>query len=370
MKRVAIIMAGGSGERFWPLSRKDKPKQLLNLISDKTLLRESIDRIVQAINIEDIFIITGKHLLEPIRENLPDLPPGNVIAEPAKRNTAPALALSAAYVWERYANDYIENEILIAVLTADQLISPVSGFVDSINEAFEHVEDEEVLLTIGIKPSRPETGYGYIEVDGDLNKKGILPALEFHEKPDLATAKNYLKDGNYFWNSGMFFWRLDIFRRSMVEFMPEVGTKILDLKTAYEESSHYLGDDNFSKIENIFSTFPNESIDYGLMEKADNVVVMKAGFSWDDVGSWDSLERVNKKDKSGNVVSGNINIVDTSDTIIINKSGDDFLVTAIGINDLVIITTPDSVMVTHKDKVQDIKKLVADIKNSGKEKWL
>jgi mannose-1-phosphate guanylyltransferase len=370
MKRVAVIMAGGSGERFWPLSRKNKPKQLLNLISDKTLLRESIDRIAKAINLSDIYIITGHHLVEPIRENLPELPPGNVIAEPAKRNTAPALAYAAAFIWQKYSKEFIENEILLGILTADQLISPINGFVETIDRAFEYVEEGDVLLTLGIKPSRPETGYGYIEIEGNLNKEGVLEAMEFHEKPNAETAQKYLRDGNYYWNSGMFFWRLDIFRRSMVEFMPEIGKKMLDLKNALDEYETYLDNDGYDKINQIFSSFPSESIDFGLMEKADNVYIMKADFDWDDVGSWDSLDRVNKRDSDGNVIKGNVSMVDTKDTIIINKSGDDILVTASGVDDLVIITTPDSVLVTRKDKVQNIKSLVAEIKQSGKEKWL
>ncbi len=363
-------MAGGSGERFWPLSRKNKPKQLLNLISDKTLLRESIDRISKAIDLNDIYIITGHHLVEPIRENLPELPPGNVIAEPAKRNTAPALAYSAAFIWQKYSKEFIENEILLGILTADQLISPINGFVETIDRAFEYVEEGDVLLTLGIKPTRPETGYGYIEIEGNLNKEGVLEAMEFHEKPNAETAQKYLRDGNYYWNSGMFFWRLDIFRRSMVEFMPEIGKKMLDLKNALDEYETYLDNDGYDKINQIFSSFPSDSIDYGLMEKADNVFVMKADFDWDDVGSWDSLDRVNKRDSDGNVINGNVSMVDTKDTIIINKSGDDILVTASGVDDLVIITTPDSVLVTRKDKVQNIKSLVAEIKQSGKEKWL
>ena len=233
MKRTAMIMAGGSGERFWPLSRRKKPKQLLKLASeDKMMIEESIERISPLIDPADIFIITGEHLLDPIRRSLKILPPENVVAEPAKRNTAPCLGLGAAFIAERYSETHSKDDISIAVLTADQNISPKEGFVKTVEAAMNYVEENPVLATIGIPPSRPETGYGYIEVveqfDQDSDVVQIKPVLKFREKPEMEKAKEFIKSGKFLWNSGMFFWRLDTFEDAMVSALPEVGNNITE----------------------------------------------------------------------------------------------------------------------------------------------
>ncbi len=365
-------MAGGSGERFWPVSRKSKPKQLLNLNKkDKTLIRESIERIAPLIPHKDIFIITGAALLKPIREALPELPPENIVAEPAKRNTAPCLALAASFVIEKYGLP--PSEISIAVLTADQAIEPDDLFIKTVDAALSYVENHKVLSTIGIVPSRPETGYGYIEtgsmVKGDPEPE-ILKVKAFHEKPDTEKALEYINTGKYLWNSGMFFWRADTFTDSMIECMPEVGLKIDEMKNGYKGLTSVSMDAPNNRIKEIFEAFPNESIDYGLMEKAGNAVVTKALFNWDDVGSWDSLERFHDKDENDNIIIGNSALIEANHNIIYNTSGDGTIVAALGVEGLVIIRTEDTVMVCPKDRVQDIKKVVAKIRNEQGEKFL
>ncbi len=376
MKRTAVIMAGGSGERFWPLSRKRKPKQLLRLASeDKMMIEESIERISPLIPPEDVFIITGELLLDPMRKALEMLPPENIVAEPAKRNTAPCLGLAASFIAERYSEGYKPEDISIAVLTADQSIPDTEGFLKTVKAALDHVEKNPVLATIGIPPERPETGYGYIEVDEsfdpDKEEVEIKPVVRFTEKPDVDTAEKFMKAGNYLWNSGMFFWRMDTFIDSMKKCLPEVGEQLGEMSRRYFKKTRLQLPEALETVRPIFEEFPNTSIDYGLMEKADNVVVCRAKFSWDDIGSWDSLPRIRPVDSSGNVKSGNTVTFDMNDSVIINESSDDeMIVSAFGMDDVVIVVTDDAVLVCPKDSVQEVKKSVETIKKDFGDKWL
>jgi mannose-1-phosphate guanylyltransferase len=375
MKRTAVIMAGGSGERFWPLSRTRKPKQSLNLASDKTMIEDSIERISPLIPPDDIFIITSQLLLEPMRKVLTELPPENIVAEPVKRNTAPCLALSAAFIAERYSEEELNiSDISVAVLTADQNIYPNEEFVRTVEAALNYVEKNNCLATIGIQPDRPETGYGYIEVESAfnnlLNEPEIKPVLRFLEKPDLEKAEEFLKRGNYLWNSGMFFWRLDTFIESMMKNTPEIGNKIVDIRRGYSKKTGLALPEALDRITPIFENFLNISIDYALMEKADNVVVTKATFTWDDIGSWDSLYRVKKSDSNGNIIQGNSAFIDTSNSVIINAGTKNQIVAGIGLEGFVIVSTDDAILICPKDRVQDVKKCVEKIRSEKGDKWL
>lgn len=375
MKRTVIIMAGGSGERFWPLSRKTRPKQLLALESDKTMLEQAIERIIPIIPAEDIFIITGEHLLEEIRKVLPQLPPENVIGEPFKRNTAPCLALGASFLASKYGDRYKPDEISIAVLTADQSIRPNEGFVRTIEAALDYVEQNKVIGTIGIVPNRPETGYGYIEVDtsffGDMTQAEIKPVVRFHEKPNKKKAEEYLKQGNYLWNSGMFFWRLDVFEEQMRKHLPEVGAHIDEMTSVAKRKTETAYNSAFDFVADIFEKFPDISIDFGLMEKADNVVVAKALFDWDDIGSWDALDRFRDKNNDGNIIDGESVLLDVKNSTIINQStNNNIIVSGIGFENFVVVVTDDGVLVCPKDRVQDVKKSVEQIRNKKGDKWL
>ncbi|MCX7735316.1 MAG: sugar phosphate nucleotidyltransferase [Candidatus Kapabacteria bacterium] len=374
MKRIAVIMAGGSGERFWPLSRKRKPKQLLKLNSEKTLIEESIERISGVIPKEDIFIITGELLLEPIREVLKDFPPQNVIAEPYKRNTAPCLALAAGIALAKYDGKYDSSEIAMAVLTADQLINPIDGFQKTIEHLLIYVGGNKVLATIGIKPSRPETGFGYIELENAFDYSSqtfeISKVKSFHEKPDQEKAKKFMESGRFLWNSGMFFWRIDKFIEDMTESLPEVGTKIRDLKDVYLNKTDLVLDGPLNEAKEVFSKFPDISIDYGLMEKAKEVVVAKALFDWDDIGSWDSLDRFRHSDENSNILDGNIILLDSGNSTVINQSDNKILFTGLGLENFVVVVTEDAVLVCPKDRAQEVKKIVEQIKKTDRESWL
>lgn len=371
MKRCVVIMAGGSGERFWPLSRKRKPKQLLSLLTEKTMLRESIERISSLISADDIFIITSEILLEPIRNELTELPPENIVAEPYKRNTAPCLALSASFLKSKYADEYSTENISVAVLTADQSIEPNDAFIRTIDNALSYVEQNKCLCTIGIKPSRPETGYGYIEVDAESSEQEISAVKAFHEKPDLEKAKSYLVSGNYLWNSGMFFWRLDTFIESMKKDLPEVGNMIDAMAEKYKGKTNIVMGESLSSISEIYKGFPDVSIDYGLMEKADNVVVARALFEWDDIGSWDSLQRVKTADEDNNILQGKSILVDSKNTIVVNESSSKrVLFAGLGLDSMVVVVTDDAVLVCPKERVQEVKKCVEKIRDSKWNEWL
>lgn len=367
-------MAGGSGERFWPLSRKRKPKQLLSLNTEKTLIEESIERISGIIPKDDIFIITGELLIEPIREVLKDFPTQNVIAEPYKRNTAPCLALAAGIALAKYDGVYDPSEISMAVLTADQLINPIDGFQKTIEHLLNYVGDNKVLATIGIKPSRPETGFGYIELENAFDYSSqtfeISKVKSFHEKPDQEKAKKFMESGRFLWNSGMFFWRIDKFIVDMTENLPEVGTKILDLKEIYLNKTDLVLDGPLNEAKEIFSKFPDISIDYGLMEKAKEVVVAKALFDWDDIGSWDSLDRIRHSDENSNILDGNIILMDSENSTVINQSDNKILFTGLGLDNFVVVVTEDAVLVCPKDRAQEVKKIVEQIKKTNRESWL
>lgn len=366
-------MAGGSGERFWPLSRMKKPKQLLKLThAEKTMIEEAIDRISGMIAPEDVFIFTSEILLKPLREALPNLPPQNIVAEPFKRNTAPCLAMAAAFLSERYAEQGISpKHISVAVLTADHHISPDDLFLKTVNAALDFAENNPALVTIGIQPNRPETGYGYIEVEQTSDDSSVKPVVRFREKPNYETALEFIDFGNYLWNSGMFFWRLDTFKDVVRRHLPKVGDHFEEMRQAFKKETEIAHEGAVEAIKPIFEKFPDISIDYAIMEKAENVAVAKADFLWDDVGSWDSLDRTQKRNAEGNVKSGIVALVDTQNSIVINSSHNKkMIVSAIGVQDLVIVVTDDAILVCPKDRVQDVKKAVSHIRDNHAGEWL
>ncbi len=369
MQRTCVIMAGGSGERFWPVSRRSRPKQLLALTdSGKTMIAEAIERIAPLIPERDIFIITSEMLLAPTREALPNFPPENIIAEPAKRNTAPCLALAAAFIASRYKN-LTPEQISIAVLTADHTIEPASSFRETVDIALTCAEKSNDLVTIGIKPTRPETGYGYIHAASNPKVNTAVKVNQFCEKPEKERAVKFVSSGNYFWNSGMFFWRLDTFVLEISTAMPHYARKIIELMQAYSQSNAEALAESEPKARECFAEFPDISIDYGLMEKTSKVSVVPAAFVWDDVGSWDALDRLRTPDSVGNILEGNTTAIDSNRSIILNNSST-MAVAVVGAEDLTVIVTDDAVLVCPKNRVQDVKKVVSALREAGKEQYL
>ena len=363
--RVAVIMAGGVGERFWPLSRRNRPKQLLPLAGPgRTLIEEAVDRITPLIDLERVFVATAEHLREPLlAQNLP-IPEENIIAEPVKRNTAGCLVLAAAHMLARF--DRPAEEISMAVLTADHLMGDAERFRETVDAALGAAEAEEILVTIGIPPARPETGYGYIEIPENAqpvflnpHSVSIFTVERFREKPSLEVAQEYLKTGRFLWNGGMFFWRVSTFLSELDRVGPDLGEATRKLADAVR------GDDS-ALIRSIFEGLENISIDYALMEQARRVAVARAEFEWDDLGAWDCLDRTHPKDRSGNVSVGDPILIDSRDCIVYNAEGSDrTAVSVIGAEGLAVVVCSGGVLVVPKDRAQDVRHAVAELKRRG-----
>jgi mannose-1-phosphate guanylyltransferase len=350
MRSIAVIMAGGSGERFWPLSRIQRPKQLLKLTHpDKSLLQEAVDRIEPLVGNENVFVITAPHLQAPIvGESI--LPSSNVWAEPMKRNTLGALAWVAAQL---LAQD--ERDVVLAVLTADHKIADEEAFREAVQLALETAEETGALVTCGITPTRPETGYGYIEVDeSEQTSKGALRSKGFREKPDFETAVKMVEAGRFLWNSGMFFYTLEGFLR-------ELGTAHPEARQIIDEIAVGLKAGDEAAAEQAFAKLPNLSIDYALAEKAQTIYVVQAGFGWDDVGAWDALSRsMGIADDVGNVQLGNVLAVDTKNAVLYNESN--LKLAVVGMEDVIAVATNDAILICPKDKAQRVKEIVEALK--------
>ncbi|MFO7821660.1 MAG: mannose-1-phosphate guanylyltransferase [Lentisphaeria bacterium] len=361
-KRVAVIMAGGSGERFWPLSRKDRPKQLLNLTRpDKSLLQEAIERVAPAVGYENVFVATGEHLVEAIRNAQLGIPADNVLAEPCKRNTAGCLCYVTAVLLARHNMD-VAN-ISMAVLTADHQIGDEEEFQNTVTTSLEVAEQNDALVTIGIRPTRAETGYGYIEMDntakpadGSSSEYPVFPVVRFLEKPDRETAQRFLATGHYLWNSGMFFWGVKTFQNELRDARPEMVDIIEQIAAAMVENK-------LDEAREAFSRLPDISIDYALMERAKGLLVAPASFKWDDVGSWDALDRTFDHDAQDNVVIGDPVLHETEKSIIYNEAGaEKMAVSVVGMQDVVVVVSSDSVLVVPKKRAQDVKAAVKELK--------
>jgi len=349
MKITAVIMAGGKGERFWPQSRASRPKQFLSLTSDgETMIQKTIKRISPLVKIDDIFVVTNKKYLSLINEQIPELPRKNVIAEPAARNTAPCIGLAAGVVKRKYGEDTI-----MLVLPSDHMIKSNTMYIDTLKTAIKTAEHGENLVTIGITPTYPETGYGYINFSSKEPQNGAYEVIRFVEKPDIEKAKHYVNSGEYLWNSGMFVWKTSAILTNIEKFLPDIYKGVQQIAESY-------GADEFEKcLENGFQKLRSESIDFGVMEKADNIFTVPGNFGWDDVGSWLAVERINRTNEFGNMVRGDVISINTRNTTII---GGKRLIATVGIEDLVIVDADDAVLICAKDSTQNVKKVIENLK--------
>ncbi len=349
----AVIMAGGRGERFWPRSRMAVPKQFLNLVGDKTMLQLTMERAQNLAGISNIYIVAGSDFKDIIREQVPQLPEENIITEPFGRDTAAAIGL-AALVLERKD----PREVMI-VLPADHYISDIPRFQKVMKSAVAAAWRGENIVTLGITPHRPETGYGYI-YQGELCDTFIgTPAcrvVRFLEKPDYARAVRFLSSGNYLWNSGMFIWRVDLIRQLIEKHTPQLAQGLDKIGQAMG-TEQYL-----AVLEEVYAGLPKISVDYGILEKAEKVLVMRGNFGWDDIGSWAALERYAEKDERGNVIEGRGVLLDTNNTFIYSP---DKTVGVIGVESLIVVNDRDSFLVCHKDRAQEVKKIVHALKEQG-----
>jgi mannose-1-phosphate guanylyltransferase len=352
MKTYAVILAGGRGERFWPMSRCNFPKQFLNLFGPESLVQMTSRRVAGVCPLPDQRFVIDPVLGKVLAKQL-TLEKRSFVYEPFGRNTAPAIALAAAYV-EREDADSV-----MAVLPADHLIEDVAGFQSSLRFAA-RVAEMGFLVTFGIKPERPDTGYGYIEV-GDklvsLERQKAFRVRRFREKPDAKTARRFMRQGNFWWNSGMFVWQTRAFLDAVEKCMPEFYRDLMRFQRAIGTRRET------AELERMYRRAKSESVDYAIMEKSPNVAVIPAGFDWDDVGSWLALERHFPKDSQGDVAVGESIRFDSRDCMTMSEGG---LVALVGCKDLIVVRTPDAVLVCHKDKAGEIKKLLAHMRENGK----
>jgi mannose-1-phosphate guanylyltransferase len=361
MKRTALIMAGGKGERFWPKSRQSLPKQFLSLTGDgKTMIQLTVERISPLVKLEDVYIATNESYRKLVKQQLPGLPDKNILCEPVGRNTAPCIGLGAAHVLEgcRGAG---EDDAVMIVLPSDHLIKHNDVFIDTFTKACEVAEEGENLVTVGITPNYPETGYGYIRYDKDNARGAAFAVRQFVEKPDLDTAKGYLESGDYLWNSGMFVWKASTIMECFKRFMPSTHEGLGTIAAA-------IGTPDEDKVlKEVFPTLESQSVDYGIMEKADGIFILPGSFGWDDVGSWLAVGRIRENDSDGNVTSGNVVAVNTRDCVI---EGQDKLIATVGLRDMVVVDTDDAILISTKENAGEIKQVLAKLRDEGKSQYL
>ncbi|UHA71650.1 mannose-1-phosphate guanylyltransferase [Paenibacillus sp. 481] len=358
MDVTAVIMAGGKGERFWPKSRTNLPKQFLNISGSKSMIQQCVSRLQKYIDIEKIFVVTNKLYAELIKAQIPALPSDNIIIEPIGRNTAPCVGLASIIIEEKFPNS------TMVVLPSDHIIKDEDEFLNILKTAVEVSQDGQSLVTLGIQPTYPETGYGYIESSDDIvavNGLNVHKVEQFVEKPDLEKATAYIEAGNYYWNSGIFVWRTDVIRGYIKEHMPQVHDILETMKASFKNN------DRNVVVSTEFPKMPDQSVDYGIMEKVKHIYVIPCVFGWDDVGSWTALERINESDENGNVVRGNSLNIDTK-RCIIESNGK--LIATLGVEDLIIVETDDVTLICNKDKAQEIKSLIKEIRVQKMEHYL
>ena len=347
-----VILAGGSGTRFWPYSRHNRPKQLLKIVGDQSMLQMTVDRLLKIKKVKDIYIITREDLKETIIKEITGVKPENIIAEPSGKNTAPAIGLIGALL------GLTEPDTVMGIFPSDHLIVGHRAFAKAINTADHLAKKGDNLVTIGIRPSSPSTAYGYIQFDdtNEVDHLGAHRVKTFAEKPHKDLAKRFVASGDFVWNAGMFFWKVNTFLSAMDKYMPELMESLNKIAPLIKKGDSFQAQ---------WDLIEPESIDYGLLEKADNIYVVNGDFKWNDIGSWNALYDVLNSNDDGNIIRGNGKVLDGKNNLI--QSNGKFTA-VIGASNLVVVNTDDATLVVHRDKVEDVKALVDFLKlNGGKE---
>ncbi len=338
----ALIMAGGKGTRFWPISTDEKPKQFLNLVGEDTMLQMTYKRIKKLVPKERIFICTGEKYVDLVKEQLPNIKYSNIIKEPESRNTAPCIVFSSLII-----SRYYKDADLI-VLPSDHLITNEGMFIDILKRGEEFLKNNcDAIITLGIKPNRPECGYGYIKINGDINEYKIHKVQNFTEKPNIQKAKEYLSCGNYLWNAGMFIFNIQAILNKAKLFIPNTFEALKNIIGCKEEEIREIIDENYKKTDKI-------SIDYAILEKDDNIYVIPSDIGWDDIGTWQAVERYTSKDENSNVSLGKTSYIDGANNIVIS-SGKQIVID--GLNNIYIIESKDKIIVGLKENIGTVKDL-------------
>ena len=353
MNIYGVIMAGGSGTRFWPLSRKEKPKQLLNLSGKDVMLNEAIDRLSTITSNDNIFIVTNAKQVPPVKAVTKDkIKEENILSEPDARNTAACIGYAAVEILKNYGDG------IMVITPADHYIKNVPELTRLLNLAATTAERTNKLITIGITPTYPSTGFGYIQSEN--NDSEVKPVLSFKEKPDRKTAEEYIGSGDYSWNSGMFIWKASVIMEKIKEFIPDIYDDLIEIQAAIGTDSEQ------ETINKVYPTIRKISIDYAVMEPAslkNEVLVIPGDFGWNDIGSWDMLNVIQESDEEGNISIGDVIQLDTKNTYAYSTSR---LITTLGVENLIIVETPDAVLITTKERAQDIKLITEKLQSQNK----
>lgn len=345
----ALILAGGSGTRFWPLSRKSNPKQLLALEGERSLLRETVERLRPLIEPKDVWVCTTQALAERVRRDLPEVPPEQILAEPRGRNTAPAIGWSIRSMPEEARRG------VVAVLPADHRMGDPAAFRQTLEHAGRVVEREDRVMTLGVVPRWAETGYGYLELEPDAGPRGVRRVRRFVEKPSAENAARFVAAGHYLWNAGIFVFRGTTLLSILGRLQPELARGLEEIAAAPH------------RLEELYGRLPSDSIDYAVMEKLDEISTLPLDCAWSDLGSWEALDEVLPRDEVGNTGRGDRLAVDAHGNLLFADQG---TIAVLGVEDLVVVRTGDAVLVCPKSRSQEVKKLVAELAARGREDLL
>ncbi|MBA4397398.1 MAG: mannose-1-phosphate guanylyltransferase [Syntrophus sp. (in: bacteria)] len=354
----AVIMAGGRGARFWPRSRESKPKHLLDIVSDKTIVRETVDRISPLIRPENILIVTGESHAQELMRQLPDIPQENIIIEPVGRNTAPCIGLAALHI-KRKAPDAV-----MLVLPSDHLIADEDQFRKILSAAAAVAQRGDDLVTVGIRPTGPETGYGYIEQGREqdtIEGEKVYDVRSIREKPDLTQARSMLARGGFSWNSGMFIWKVSVILKALEQWLPDLYAGLLQIEAALGSARET------AVVAQVYQQTRSVSIDYGVMEKARNTLVIPGNFGWSDVGSWDALWEVSPHDEHGNAVRGEAITIDSRNCLVHSPGK---TVALVGVEDLIIVETADALLICKRGASQGVRKVVDRLERENRSELL
>lgn len=347
MEIFVIIMAGGVGSRFWPRSKEKKPKQLIRIFGENTMIQDTVKRLDGLVDKKNIYVITNRIQKLRVKEQLPDIPEQNIIDEPFGKNTAACIGLASVLIKQK------NPEAVTIVLPSDHLIKNENEFQKCLLTAANFAYKSKGLVTIGIKPTRPETGYGYIQFDETEIENNIHKVLTFAEKPNLSTAIRFIESGDFLWNSGMFIWRVDTILNEIKKYLPE-------LYEGLEKIESFINSDDFeTQLTQVYGQLKSISIDYGVMEKANNVYVIKADFYWNDVGSWEAVYEVSDKNEDGNVIIGDVYSEKTYNSYIFSPRK---FTAVIGAENLIIINTNDALLICNRNYAQDVRQVVDYLK--------
>ena len=340
----SVIMAGGIGSRFWPRSREAYPKQFLSVVGEQTLLQRTLNRISPLIPVEHAYVVTHARYAKLTQTQLPELSPAHILSEPISRNTAPCIAYAAIRLRS------IDPEAIMVVLPADHLIQREELFLNVLKTAIEAARQPDTLVTIGIKPTHPATGYGYVQFDASGEyEQNIYRVRAFAEKPDLSTAERFLDSGDFLWNSGIFVWRVDTILAKLEQHMTRTWQ-------AFNSAVPHLNTPNEpDAIRTAYYRSPRISVDYGIMEHADNVMVVPGSFGWSDIGDWRAVYNLSDKNRHGNVLKGNVIVHDSSRCLVHSSER---LVALVGLHDIAVVDTEDALLVCHHDSTQQVKNVV------------